>query len=228
LPETEDALRQLAVGGDPALSIELFDIAQRVRELAPDLVGLSLALVEDDITLTLVASAEQIAALDAVQYVDDGPCVSAVEQAQVIHKAVDDLLDEGQWLLYAKASAAHGIASSLTLPITEDGRVTGSVNIYGATPDAFEGRHDAIAEAVGSKAEHVIVNADLSFRTARDAAETPARIREGAEIETAVGMIAAARDVSIAVARIRLADAALRAGITQAQAARVIAGILSP
>lgn len=227
LPETAEALRRMAVGGDPALSIELFSMAQRVREIVPDLVGLSLALHEDRITLTLVASAEQIAALDAVQYLDDGPCVAAVQQAQVVHASVDDLLDEGQWLLYAQASAAHGVASSLTLPITEDGRATGSVNLYGATPDAFTGRHEEIAQAVGSSAEQAIVNADLSFRTAQEAAETPTRIQEGTDIDIALGIISAAQDVSISVARRRLADAALRAGITQAQAARVITSIRS-
>ena len=225
LPETAEALRRMAVGGDPALSIELFSMAQRVRELVPDLVGLSLSLLEDDVTLTLVASAEQIAALDALQYLDDGPCVSSVEQAQVVHAAVDDLLDEGQWLLYAQASAAHGIASSLTLPIVEDGRVTGSVNLYGARPDAFAGRHEAIAHAVGSSAEQAIVNADLSFRTARDAAETPARIQEAADVDAALGVISAAQGVSIEVAKVRLADAALRAGITPVQAARVLTGL---
>lgn len=227
LPETAEALRRMAVGGDPALSIELFSMAQRVRQIVPDLMGLSLALLEEGITLTVVASAEQIAALDAVQYLDDGPCVSAVQQAQVVHASVDDLLDEGQWLLYAQASAAHGIASSLTLPITEDGQVKGSVNLYGATPDAFAGRHQAIAEAVGSSAEQAVVNADLSFRTAKEAAESPARIQEGADVDIALGIISAAQGVSISVARRRLADAALRAGITQAQAARVITSIRS-
>lgn len=227
LPETAEALRRLAVGGDPALSIELFSMAQDVREVVPELVGLSLALVDEQVTLTLVASAEQIAALDAVQYLDDGPCVTSVEEGRVVHTGIQDLLDEGRWLLYARASAAHGIASSLTLPLTEDGRVTGSVNLYGSTPDAFDGRHDEVAKAVGSTAEQAVVNADLSFRTAKDAVETPARMQESIDVDMALGIIAAAQRVSIEVARERLERAARRAGITVVQAARVLTSIQS-
>ena len=55
LPETAEALRRLALDGDGSLGIELHAMAARALDLVPDLVGVSVGLVEDDLTLTMVA-----------------------------------------------------------------------------------------------------------------------------------------------------------------------------
>src|SRR3954447_15950930 len=105
-------------------------MARRVRGVVPELVGLSLGVIEDGLTLTLVASVEQLAALDAVQYLDGGPCVAAVDRAEPLDVNVGDLLDEQRWQLYARTSAAVGVASSLSLPVMDGDRVLGGVNLY--------------------------------------------------------------------------------------------------
>jgi GAF domain-containing protein len=153
LPETAEALRELARVGEVSLGITLYAMATRVRAVVPELVGLSLAVLEDEVTLTLVASSERLAALDAVQYLDGGPCVAAAARAEPLDVNVDDLLDEGRWQLYAAASAASGVASSLSLPVMDGARVVGGVNLYAATPDAFTGKHEEIAEAIGTDAQ---------------------------------------------------------------------------
>src|SRR3712207_4620582 len=164
-------------------------MAQRVRRVVPSLVGVSLGIVDENVTLTLMASADSLAALDAVQYADDGPCVAAVENVEITGITVDDLLDEGRWLAYARATAAYGIASSLSLPIVSGDAVVGGVNLYASTADAFDGRHAEVAEAVGSSAEYAVANADLSFRTLEAASEAPANVRERATINIAVGLL---------------------------------------
>jgi GAF domain-containing protein len=222
LPETAEALRELARQGEASLGIELYSMANRVRELVPELVGLSLGLVSGGLTLTLVASAEQVAALDAAQYLGGGPCVEDLERAEPIEVNVGDLFDETRWQLYAQASAASGVASSLSLPIMDSAQAIGGVNLYAATADAFVGKHDAIAHAVGSAARLAVANADLSFWTAKTAMDAPARVREGSDINVALGIISASQGVNIPIARERLRNAAARAGITELQAARAI------
>jgi GAF domain-containing protein len=221
-PQTAEALRELARQGEVSLGVELYAMARRVRTVVPELIGISLAAIEDGLTLTLVASAEELAALDAVQYVDGGPCVEAVERAEPLEVKLRDLLDEGDWQLYALAGAAHGVASTLSLPIMVEDRVVGGVNLYGYTEDAFTGRHAEVAEAVSSTAELAVTNADLSFRTRAAASEAPTRIREGSDINIALGIISTSQNVNIPVARQRLLQAARRAGISEAQAARAI------
>jgi GAF domain-containing protein len=132
---------------------------------------------------------------------------------------ISTLLDEERWQFYARASAAAGVATSLSLPIMDDGRVVGGVNLYASRPEAFTGLQDAIAEAVGADARLAVANADLSFRTRTEALEAPTRVREGGDINIALGIIAASQGVDIAVARERLRHAAAQAGITEAQAA---------
>jgi GAF domain-containing protein len=228
LPETSEALRMLAVQGETTLATHLHELAHRVKALVPDLVGLSLGVAADGVTLTLVASADLLAGLDAVQYLDGGPCVEAMERSEPLDTTIEALLDEDRWQLYAQASAAAGIASSLSLPIMgRRGRVVGGVNLYASTGDAFTGLHDAIAEAVESDARLAVANADLSFRTRKDAQDAPTRISEGGDINVALGIIAASQGVDIPIARERLRNAAAQAGITEAQAAKALRHVRS-
>lgn len=228
LPQTTEALRELARHGEASLGVELFAMAERVRTVVPELVGLSLAVVDDGVTLTLVSSVEQLAALDSVQYLDGGPCVAGVDDAETVDVTIADLLDEDRWHLYALASAAVGVASSLSLPIMDEERVVGGVNLYGGTPDAFTDRHEEIALAVGSDARLAVANADLSFLSRKRAAQAPARVREGGDVNVALGIISASQGVNIPVARERLRNAAARAGISEVQAARAIKHMRSP
>lgn len=221
-PATVETLRELARRGEVSLGIELLAMTSRIRAVVPELIGLSLGVIEEGVTLTMIASAEEIAALDAVQYLDGGPCVAAVERADTLDVQIADLLDESRWQLYARASAAAGVASSLSLPIMGSDQVVGSVNLYASTPDAFTGLHEEIADAVGSDAALAVSNADLSFWTMRQATEAPSRVRERDDVNIALGVISAAHGVSISVAREQLLDAAARAGISEAQAARAI------
>ena len=227
LPETEEALEEPAKHGETSLGIELHAMTERVRALVPELVGLSLGIVNQGLMLTLVASAEHLAALDAAQYLDGGPSVADLERTEPLEVDVDDLLDEDRWLLYAQASAAAGVGSSLSLPIMGDTHVLGGVNLYAATSRAFAGKHQAIAEAVGSEAKLAVGNADLSFWTAKMAMEAPTRIREGGDINIALGIISASQGINIPIARQRLRNAAARAGITEVQAARAIKHVRS-
>jgi GAF domain-containing protein len=225
VPETADALRELARLGEVSLGVELHTMAQRVRAVVPELVGLSLSVVEDGVTLTLVSSTELLAGLDSVQYLDGGPCVRGVEEAETLDVNVADVLDEDRWRLYARASAAIGVASSLSIPLMEGDQAIGGVNLYASSREAFSGRHEQVAQALGSDAALAVADADLSFRTRELASEAPDRLRENKDIDIALGIISASQHVTIPVARERLRHAAVRAGISEAQAARAIVSI---
>jgi GAF domain-containing protein len=229
IPPTKAVLQELNDRGDLDLADTLLSMGRKAEDIVPHCVGLSLALLQDSgLTLTLAADRDAIAELDAVQYLDGGPCVDAGHEGRVVDVNQDDILSEDRWRLYAQLTAAAGVASSLTLPIMESGRVVGTVNLYASTPDAFEGRHEALAQALGASAEHAIANADLSFRTRLAAARSPTRLADQDDINIAVGIIAASQGVDIAAAQQRLEAAAARAGISEGQAARALRRILHP
>jgi GAF domain-containing protein len=228
IPETREVLDELISHGDLDVGVALLRMGRRAQEIVPDCVGLSLALLEDGLTFTLVASSDEIASLDAVQYLDGGPCVAGAHDGE--RRMVDEnrLTDEGEWHMYARVSAAAGVASSLTLPIVRNGRVVGTVNLYAAAPDAFEGRQDELASALGASAEDAVANADLSFSTRLEAVQAPERLADQDDVDIAVGIIAASQGVDIPTAEERLRQAAARAGITEGQAARAVRGLLMP
>ncbi|MFL6134901.1 MAG: GAF domain-containing protein, partial [Nocardioidaceae bacterium] len=175
---------------------------------------------------TLAATSDAIAGLDAVQYLDGGPCVEAAQERREIE--VDDILDEEHWRMFSQSSAAAGVRSSLTLPLLDErGSVIGTVNLYASVPDAFESRAEQLAEALGASAAKAVSNADLSFDTRLAAVEAPRRLVQQDEVDTAVGMIVANQNVDVATARERLRTAAARADLTEAQVARVVMGLMS-
>ena len=223
IPETFEALEEFGPYlYDEDLLTELGRMGQRVQEIVPECVGLSLAYREHGVTFTLVASDETIAALDAAQYLDGGPCLAAVDREEILEFNEGDVLDEGQWQLFARGTDAAAIASTLTLPIVVGEKIAGSVNLYASSPDAFTGKHQRVAEAVGAWAEGAVANADLDFTTRRAAEEAPRQLFEETRIQVAVGILAASQDVSTTVARERMREAALRAGVDEGAIARLV------
>jgi transcriptional regulator with GAF, ATPase, and Fis domain len=216
IPETARAIGDFSpfVNENEDLLAELAEKAGRVQDLVPRCTGVSVTSALDEATFTLVATAQEIALLDAIQYVAGGPCVDAVKAEQVMAFERADLLDEQAWRLFADATAAAAVASTLTLPILEGGRVVGSVNLYASTPDAFDGHHEPIARIFDAWAPGAVTNADLSFTTRRLAETAPEALQDDVDLTIASGVIAAREDTTIEVAREQLREAAQRAGVT--------------
>jgi GAF domain-containing protein len=219
--QTTEALNWLAGFGSRGIEKSLREISDRVRAIAPRCVALSLSVLNGEATFTLMADRGGAALLDAMQYLDGGPCIDAVLDDEV--KAKSDLpTDEGRWQMLAQAEAYLGISSSLSFPLREDGRVVGGVNLYGSTSDAFDGHHDELAAACGALAREAITNGDLGFTSRIRAAVTPDRLHERGHLDTASGLVAARQNISLEEAIARIRAAAKRAGVADSEFARFI------
>jgi GAF domain-containing protein len=226
IKQTIEAVASLSrYTGQGDLLDALQHLANRVQQVVPDCMGISLGWAEHGVTFTLVATAEEIAVLDALQYFAGGPCVDAVDQGHGIETGSASPLDEEQWRLFAQGTASVGVRSTLTLPLTETGRVIGTVNLYGASPHAFDEHHDELADIHGAWAPGAIRNADLSFSTRRVAEQAPGTLRGQEHVVRAVGMIGAQEGIDTTVALQRLEDAASRAGIQPAQLAEALVAL---
>lgn len=222
IAETDEALRQLARYGDDRLAADLAEVVRQAASKVPDLVGLSLGLVQQGIVLTYVSTAEELATLDAVQYLDGGPCVHAAEIGDTVDADHAALLDEGRWQMFAQAGAAVGVLSTLSLPILENGVVTAGINLYGRRSGTFGGREEELARLFGAWAPGAVSNADLSFSSRLEAAEAPAVLEDLATVDLAVGVLVATHDVDPGVARAQLQQAAARAGVPVVALALVV------
>jgi GAF domain-containing protein len=222
IPETVEAIGHLdALVEEGDLLGHLTRLANRGKEIVPDLVGVSIAPLDRGLTYTLVATAAEIAVLDAIQYAAGGPCVEGAHTEQVMQFG-QNVFDEDRWRLFAEATAARTVRSTLTLPVRSEGRVVGTVNLYAASRRAFDGLHELLAEVFGAWAMGAVTNADLSFTTRKEAERAPQVVRELQAIGRATEILAADLDLDAEAAGARLRDAALRAGVSLTQLAEEI------
>lgn len=129
IPETIEAIEEFGPFVDDGDLVEqLVALGERVRAIVPDCVGMSVSIVHEGVTFTLVATSAEIAALDAIQYLDGGPCVEAIGETIVLETDNDTMSEQG-WLLFAGSTAARGIASTLSLPALDGERVVGWVQL---------------------------------------------------------------------------------------------------
>ncbi len=232
IPETRRAFDQFGpFGDDDDLQTYLLTSARLVRASVPSLVGLSLGSLQHGVTFTVEATSDEVAALDAMQYLDGGPCVDAAHDGEVrTHESSDpaDPTDEETWLVFARSTAARHVGSTLTLPLHEAGEVVGTVNLYATDPHAFDGRHERVAAVFGARAEEAVRNADLGYETRRAAQQAPELLRDQVVISQAVGALMAARGLEAEAARAMVENAALRAGVDVVVVARIVLEAFEP
>lgn len=217
LPQSREALDEYVASVDD-LEHELRVIEGRALRTVPECVAMSVTFHDDDVTFTLVESPGP----------GDGPTgpppVGAADDARE-RSGAENALDEGWWAEMARSRAWAGIASTVSLPVVDHGRVVLSIDLYASTAQAFTGRLGVLAEALGASRAGAVTNADLGFETRRSAEEAPGRLRDQRLIDVAVGLIAAREGVSVEVARTMLGRAAQRAGVGDVQAALVVHGL---
>jgi GAF domain-containing protein len=113
---------------------------------------------------TVATSDTRAAQVDETQYdLDRGPCLRAMRTGQLV--VIQDTSGEQRWGGFAARATAHGIRSSLSLPLLAAG-ITGALNLYSPVPRTFgpaQGRRGEIfaAGAAGALA--------LAARQASDA-----------------------------------------------------------
>lgn len=209
IPETREILTALSMTGGRDLLRPMQQQAERVVAEVPGCVGLSVAMMEEGLTFTWLATADRLRSLDAAQYLESGPCeVAAIDGDEV---EIADVLDEERWRLMALASAAQGVRSSLSMPLRGPDGPIGSLNLYGGEPRTFTGKERQVASMFGADLEAAVLNADLAMASRRRAEESVQILHERDTIDIAVGILADRHDIPLEEARERLLRAAERA-----------------
>lgn len=223
IPEVREAADRLAAVADETLDLvqRLEAVSALALALLPSCVGVSLTVLVDGDPFTVTATPADIATLDAIQYLDGGPCVHAAATHEAL--IVDDVLDEPRWQLYGQAAAAAGVRSSMSLPIPRSGDVpAAALNLYASDPQAFHGVRAQVAALFGAHVGELVENADLSFMTREYARELPQRLDDHAQLTQAVDVLMSLRGGDAEGARERIRYAADRAGISAGAVARII------
>lgn len=116
---------------------------------------------------TLAASAPVVTAVDSLQYaLDEGPCLSAVSDADVVVSA--DLQADGRWPTFGSRAGEYGVRSMLAVRMFSDHGTVGALNLYASTVDAFgpESEASAVPLAVHAGTALVSARAEANLRLA--------------------------------------------------------------
>jgi hypothetical protein len=210
---------------DGRLADEARHLVRVLGSTAPGCLGLSLTVFsKGEATFTAVASCEDMALIDALQYLGGGPGMEVRQVGAQVH--VPDLRGEGgsRWPLLQEGAEATKVRSVLSLPVRQQGRVAASLNLFGLLPtslDPFTGAAapSRLVEWAEQVVEQSAFEAPEEDRSAEpEAAEASAR----EAVDEAARALASRWDTDIETARDRLGRAALAAGADLAQLAGLV------
>lgn len=221
LPESREALDEYVTPSVDDVEGLLRVIEGWAVRTVPDCVALSVTLLDEDLTFTLVEDPSSVG-----ERVPPAPAGAPTDLARALVVEDDGTLDESGWAEMARERAFAGIESTVCLPVVEHGRAVLNIDLYASTAHAFRGRLDDLVEALGAWQAGAVTNADLGFESLKRAEAAPGRLREQRLVDVAVGLVAARAGVTTDDALALLRLAADRAGTSQTQAALVAQTLL--
>jgi GAF domain-containing protein len=180
------ALSQFFVGGG-SLGETLTRVTELARDaLEADMAGITMLLAGRPRTgvFTDPATVE----IDTAQYETEGrgPCLDAFRQQRVHHIA--DTATDRRWPEFAAVAAAHGVVTTLSLPLAGGGEPVGALNFYSRRPGAFD-RPTEQAEVLAAQAAIVLVNAH-AYHDSRELADNLQQALTSRQtIDYAIGLI---------------------------------------
>jgi GAF domain-containing protein len=212
LPQSKEALDEYVTPAVDDVEALLRVIEGWAVRTVPECVALSVTLLDDDLTFTLV---------------DTEAAAEPAHASEPTTREPGFALDEQEWADMARDRAFAGIASTVCLPVVEAGRAVLNIDLYASTAHAFHDRIDGLVAALGAWQAGAVTNADLGFETLRRAKHAPEQLREQRLVDVAVGLVAARAGMSTDDASGLLTLAAERAGITESEAATVARVLLA-
>jgi hypothetical protein len=172
----------------------LVRIAQFAVHAIPGADGAGLALLEEDRPQTVVATAEFVREIDALQYeLDEGPCLTAVATRRTV--TVGDLGGERRWRRFGPRVGRMGVHSALSLPLLlAEGspRVEGplgALNVYARGKHAFDDNAVRLGEEFAPHAAINVFNAQLLAKAERSIGDLQRALVNRATIDQAIGAI---------------------------------------
>jgi GAF domain-containing protein len=140
--------------------------------------------------LTVASSDEVARQLDSAQYEEgDGPCLETVDTGEV--RDVPDVAAADRWPVFRDRAVALGLGSSLSLPLTADGRTLGGLNFYGKGRDAFTGPVRQHVEVFAAQATTALLLVLRSAGHAEQRAQLEQALASRTVIDQALGILMA-------------------------------------
>jgi GAF domain-containing protein len=175
---------------DKNLQAVLHRVAAAGVQLLSGCESASVTIIERTRPTTIASTSDAAVVADRAQYAaNDGPCLTAAREGRVI--GIDDVRDERRWAGFRDAALAQGLYASLSLPLFLTGDTQGGLNMYAATPGAFNDDDERIASAFAAQASVVVANAQAYWATFDATQNLTIALEHRAVIERAKGVLIA-------------------------------------
>jgi GAF domain-containing protein len=182
----EDLAR--VVVADRDLSDVLGDVTSIARRALPQCEAASITLIRGEKAFTAAHDGQMALDADELQYERGyGPCLDAGRAGQVF--LVEDMAAEQRWPDYARHAAAHGVGSSLSVPLPFQSATIGALNTYASRAHAFGDEDQALAVEVASWVALAVGNAESAAATREELAQFRTAMQSRALIEQAKGRL---------------------------------------
>jgi GAF domain-containing protein len=176
------------VHADRELADVLTEITGIARRAMPSIEAASVTLIRGDKPFTAGFDGQMALDADELQYERGyGPCMDAARAGQML--LVDDMRNEQRWPDYAHDAAAHGVLSSLSVPLPFQGATIGALNTYAGRPQFLDDNDVEIAEEVAAWVGVAVGNAEAAARTMEDPNHLRTAMMSRAVIEQAKGIL---------------------------------------
>ena len=166
----------------------------RVAEIAKQMVAADMAgitMIVEGRPRTGVFTDPLAPEIDEAQYdAGTGPCIDAFRHQRIYR--IDSTADDDRWPEFTRDALAHGVRSTLSVPLAVRGEAMGSFNLYAKSFSAFDDVNTRRVELFGRHAAIVLANSRI-YWDARELNENLHQaMRSRATIDQAVGVLMAA------------------------------------
>ncbi|MGY1710579.1 ANTAR domain-containing protein [Geodermatophilus sp. SYSU D00758] len=150
----------------------------------------------------------------------EGPCWQAYATGEVV--VTGDVAEDPRWPRLAGVAAGEPVRSVVAVPLVEDGRTTGVLNVYSGREDAFATDGRQVAELIATAVSGVLASA-AERQAMRDlAANLEKALTSRAVIDQAKGVLMARLGVSADEAFTRLVALSNRMNVKLRDLARLV------
>jgi GAF domain-containing protein len=190
MPELSDLHENLArvvlVGRD--VTEVLSDIIGVARKAMPAVEAASITLIRGEKPFTAAYDGQMAMDADELQYERGyGPCIDAGLSGQTF--LIEDMTTEDRWPDYARTAVAHGVGSSLSVPLPFQTATIGALNTYSTQPHAYNEDEQALGHQVATWIAVAVGTADAAARTSDELRNMHIAMKTRAAIEQAKGIL---------------------------------------
>jgi GAF domain-containing protein len=177
--------------GDGTLQETLSRVADLTVEALPPVELAGITMMVEGRPETAIFTDEEAPEIDEAQYrTGEGPCLEAFRESRVIR--IDSTLRDGPWEEFRETASAHGVRSTLSLPLLVDKEAVGALNLYSRTEHGFGDEEVETATLFASQAAIVLANAQAYWDARELSSGLSEAMKHRAVIEQAKGVLMAA------------------------------------